>query len=550
MARISSPSDDVDAAAIRSCHDAFRASVARFGTHPYLHEPRPDGAVELTYDQASERVAALQADYRRLGCGPGVRVGLMLGATAEFYLHFLALNGLGACIVPLHAEMGHDELVYLAGHSDIAGIVAAPSGLTRARAIGEALTPPVPAATPDRLDDLVAARLSDEPWPPGEDAQAAILYTSGTTGRPKGCVLTNAYFLSWGRWYLGLKGHARLRPGQERLITPLPTNHQNALACSFMGMTMSGGCVIQLERFQPRAWWRAVRDSRATIFHYLGVMPAMLLGMPEGPDDPTPGQLRFGLGAGVDPRRHAPFEARFGVPLLEGWAMTETGGVACVMSVEEPRQVGQRCIGHPPETLDYRIEAACGTPVALGEVGELLVRARGEDPRQSFFAGYLKDPEATAEAWRDGWFHTGDVVRADAAGLLYFVDRNKNIIRRSGENIAAIEVEGVLQSHPNVAACAVTAVADDIRGEEVMALVQPAVGSARDRAAALALQQLCLERMSYFKAPGHIAFVPELPVGATQKVKRAEVRALAEAALVGPDCFDLRTTKVRPGSGR
>ena len=148
--------------------------------------------------------------------------------------------------------------------------------------------------------------------------------------------------------------------------------------------------------------------------------------------------------------------------------MTETGCGGCIIANHEPRRVGTACFGKPAAAVEYRMVDEQGVDVAPGEPGELLVRASGDDPQAGFFAGYLKNPEATAEAWAGGWLHTGDVVRQGADGSMHFVDRRKNVIRRSGENIAALEVEAALADAPEAAQLVVTAVADDIRGEEVM----------------------------------------------------------------------------------
>src|SRR5690606_15875928 len=161
------------------------------------------------------------------------------------------------------------------------------------------------------------------------------------------------------------------------------------------------------------------------------------------------------------------FEQRFGFPLIEAWAMTETGSGAIAAANREPRHVGTRCFGRLDASMEHRIVDENGCNVLPGVAGEFLVRRRGEQPRRYFFSGYYKDHDATEHAWADGWFHTGDIVRADADGNLFFVDRRKNIVRRSGENIAAVEVEGALLRHPAVRGCAVTPVPDDIRGEEV-----------------------------------------------------------------------------------
>ncbi|MGG2362050.1 AMP-binding protein, partial [Salmonella enterica] len=147
-----------------------------------------------------------------------------------------------------------------------------------------------------------------------------------------------------------------------------------------------------------------------------------------------------------DPTLHAAFEARFGLPLVEVWGMTETGRF--LANNFEPRQTDTRAFGRQSGELEAMVAADDGRPVPDGTPGELLVRCAGPDPRRGFFRGYLDNPEATAEAWRGGWFHTGDVVRRDQTGMFYFVDRRKDMIRRSGENISASEVEAVLAAHP------------------------------------------------------------------------------------------------------
>jgi crotonobetaine/carnitine-CoA ligase len=234
-----------------------------------------------------------------------------------------------------------------------------------------------------------------------------------------------------------------------------------------------------------------VEGSRATIIHYLGVMPPLLLNQPPVPEERRH-RIKFGLGAGVEPELHAAFEARFGFPLVEVWGMTETGRIYsdCV----EPRQITTRAFGRPFGGLEARVIDDRDGEVARGTEGELLVRWGGaEGPRHGFFAGYLKNPEATEEAWRGGWFHTGDVVRQMPDAMLVFLDRKKNIIRRSGENIAAAEVEACLQAHDVVSQVAVLAVPDEVREEEVMACVVAMPGATAARELGERLQDWCLE---------------------------------------------------------
>ena len=197
-------------------------------------------------------------------------------------------------------------------------------------------------------------------------------------------MLSNDYFLRCGRWYTGIGGLCALRPGEDRLITPLPMTHVNAMAYSTLAMVMTGGCIIPLDRFHPRSWWQTVRDSRATIMHSLGVMPTMLLGLDASPDDRAH-HVRFGFAPGVDPRYHAAFEQRFGIPMIDAWAMTETGAGAVVIASHEPRHIGRSCFGRAQPFMQYRIVDEADADVADGTPGELLVRAAGADPRAGFF---------------------------------------------------------------------------------------------------------------------------------------------------------------------
>ena len=190
--------------------------------------------------------------------------------------------------------------------------------------------------------------------------------------------------------------------------------------------------------------------------------------------------MRFGYGANVDPKHQQVFEQRFGFPLIEGWAMTETGGAVVIASSHEPRHAGSRCFGRPREGIEVKLVDAEYNDVADDTPGQMLVRRAGPDPRLGFFRGYLKDEAATEAAWQHDWFHTGDIVRRGEDGSLHFVDRQKNIIRRSGENIAALEVEACLLDHPDVRQTAVIAAPDPMRDEEVMACVIVTPGTARN----------------------------------------------------------------------
>ncbi len=527
-------------------HDAFQAAAAEAPEREFLVVPPSasqayaPGGISLTYAEARARIEARRAAWAAAGYGHGQRVALLLENRPDFIVHWLALNALGVSAVPVNPYYRSAELSWLLEHSDSVLAVAVPEriGDLEAAAGGRKL----PVVAPD--DALPPAPEPPRRDAPGPASECALLYTSGTTGRPKGCMLSNEYYAGVGRWYVDQGGLAAVGHGTERLLTPLPLFHMNAMACSFVAMLLARGTLIQLDRFHPSTWWQDVRDTGATIVHYLGVMPAILLNLPAHPAE-RDNRVRFGFGANVDPAQHVPFEERFGFPLVEGWAMTETGAGATIAANRPPHEPGRRCIGRPAG-CEARIVDDEDREVADGTPGNLVVRQSAEAPRRLFFSGYYKDEAATEEAWRGGWFRTGDVAMRAPDGRFYFVDRDKNIIRRSGENIAALEVDTVLVDHPAVAQVAVIAAPDPVRGEEVMACIVPAAGAAPDAATARDLAAWCLERLAYYKAPGWILFMDELPVTATNKIRKADLRDLGGDPAENPAAFDLRSMKKAP----
>lgn len=533
-------------------YGALLQAAQQWPGHPFLNVLPETAAAygiaagEITYSAMRDAVDRQRQAHRAAGVGAGMRVGVLVENRPAFHIHWLAMNALGASIVPINPDLRSAELEYLIGHSEMSAAIALPARIADLRAAALAAGRDIPVVSPDEpLPMLPDARPPD--MTADGETECALLYTSGTTGRPKGCILSNTYFRNNGHWYATIGGLVRIRPGRERMLTPLPLFHMNAMATSTMAMMMSGGCLTILDRFHPRTWWESVRQARATIVHYLGVMPPMLMTAPASPDDAA-NEVLFGFGAGVDKALHGPFEARFGFPLIEAWAMTETGGGVIICANTEPRHLGVSCIGKPDADTELRIVREDGTDCDINEPGELLVRRGGPDKRHGFFKGYLKDPEATEQAWAGGYFHTGDVVRRDADGYIYFVDRRKNVIRRSGENIAAVEVESALQQHPQVAAVAVAAVPDAVRGEEVFACIVPRESPASDAARRMLAEDLVrhtLARLAYYKAPGWVAFVPSLPVTATQKIQRGAMKDLVASLAARPETVDTRALKKR-----
>jgi acyl-CoA synthetase (AMP-forming)/AMP-acid ligase II len=528
---------------------AFAAAVAAHADRPFLAVPANESRAylpagfEISYGEAGKRIEALAAAYRQAGYGVGHRIATLLENQPSHVFHTLALNSIGVCCVPINPDYRAAEIAYLVEHSEPDLILTL---ATRQSSIDEALAqsahrPPVVVVSESVDGALPKARHAASSAEALSETPASIMYTSGTTGRPKGCVLSHGYEVACGVWYASLGGAAGLRPGQDRIYNPLPLYHANAGIVSLMGAIVTGNCQIQPDRFHPQRWWREVAQTEATIVHYLGVIAPVLLKL-EPDEHERQHKVRFGIGAGIEPELHAAFEKRFGFPMVELWGMTEM--VRVLGDTVEPRQVGTRAFGKAVPGVEVRVVDDADRDVPDGQPGEMLVRHSAATPRRGCFSGYLKDEAATEAAWKGGWFHTGDVVTRGADGMLHFVERKKNIIRRSGENIAAAEVEAVLLTHPDVQQVAVMAVQDELRDEEVLACIVLKRPMA-EREAAETLFRHCNERLAYYKPPGWVHIVQSLPTTGTQKIQKHNIYPAGTDPRSLPEMIDLRALKRR-----
>ncbi|WGR99079.1 AMP-binding protein [Bradyrhizobium sp. ISRA443] len=502
----------------------------------------PDG-IELSYGDIARQACALRDQYRAAGFDHGHRACLLLENRPDFIVHWLALNGLGVSIVPINPAYRAAEIEYLIAHAEPDLIVTLPDQKELQKALGGAV--PLLAVSGDDLGvSVTRIPLAKRPPPraddPGSDTEAALLYTSGTTARPKGCILTNEYVVGAGRWYASRGGEATYHVGTERLYSPLPLFHIAGLTLTTMAMMLTGGCLILPERFNAKFAWRDIVTCRATVLHYLGVIVAALLAQPETPDEKAHA-LRFSMGVGANPEQRASARARFGIPFVEGWGMTETG--RSPFNTVEPRHLETNTIGRSEPGLEMTILDADGNAVPKGMIGELCVRHSDATPRRGFFSGYLKDPEATEQAWRGGWFHTGDSAWQHDDGAFVFVDRLKHLVRRAGENISAAEVEAVLTTSRLVKQAAVVAARDPIRDEEVAAFIVLHDGVDASPTLAQEIFRLCRERLAPFKLPAWVAFVAELPLTSTNKIQKHTLLGADKDPRSHPGMIDLRQDK-------
>lgn len=537
---------DIDA---RTIGEAFLDAAGRYGANPFLVVPadpardyHPAGRA-ISFAEAERLVDGYRTAFEKAGYGHGHRVAVMLENRPEMVLVKLALAQLGVSWVPVNPDYRPGEIGYLLADCGAEILISVPSREAQARGGITECGREIPLVLFDggALSVPAAAQRPPDSGLVGPASEASLIYTSGTTGKPKGCIMSHEYELMMGAWYASRGGLIDVREGAERIYCPLPLFHVNAGILLLFNVMLTGNCQILPERFRGAQWWPEIHETGATAIHYLGVVIPVLMNRP--PSELDRGhQVRWGLGAGVEPTLHGPFEDRFGFPLIEVWGMTEMCRI--IANATEPRQIETRAFGKAVEGLDVRVVDGDDREVPIGEPGEMVVRHSAAAPRKGAFSGYLNQPHATEEAWRGGWFHTGDTVRRDATGMLYFVDRKKNIIRRSGENIAAAEVEACLQGHAGVAQVAVIAIDDELRDEEVMACVVVRDASA-DAELARSIFDYGFARLSYFKAPGWVVFVDALPVTGTQKVLKhmifddgVDPRGLADA-------HDLRGLKRR-----
>ncbi|MEM7536171.1 MAG: AMP-binding protein, partial [Chloroflexota bacterium] len=502
----------------------------------------PEGYV-ISYAEAGAAVAQYVSALSAAGYGHGHRIAILVGNQPEHLLFKLALNTLGISCVPVNPDYRPAEIAYLIEDSgvELAVVTKNRQALLEAGIAESGRT--VPVVSLDAFSQLpTASTIPPESGPVHPETEAGLMYTSGTTGKPKGCRMGHEYEMVLGEWYASRGGLIHFEEGKERLFNPLPLFHVNAGIVSFFAMMLTGNCQIQPERFSRTTWWRDIRETEATCIHYLGVVIPVLMNEPPSPLD-REHKVKFGAGAGVEPVLHQAFEERFGFPLVELWGMTEMCRI--LTDCHKPRQIHTRAIGRPQPGLEVRVVDEHDNDVPLGQQGEMLVRHSAETPRKGAFLGYLNKPEATAEAWQGGWFHTGDTVCQDETGMIYFVDRKKNIIRRSGENIAAAEIEGCIQEHEAVAQVTVLAIADEMRDEEVYACVVLRDGQTADQATAQSIFEHSYTRMAYYKTPGWLLFVDTLPVTGTQKVLKHKIFGDDEDPRQREGVYDFRTQKRR-----
>ncbi|MEU8694323.1 long-chain fatty acid--CoA ligase [Streptomyces sp. NPDC048665] len=471
------------------------------------------GTTTTTYaelDRLSARAAAL---LRTEGLRTGDRVALMLPNVPEFVILYYAVLRAGGIVVPMNPLLKERETAY---HLRDSGAVllfewhrAPGEGGAGAAAAGVRHLAVEPAAFAAEL-----ARLEPQfdVTPAAGDDIAVLLYTSGTTGRPKGAALTHA----------GLRHNTEVNVTEVQRLTSedvivgcLPLFHIFGQTCTMNVAVRSGAALTLVPRFEPGAVLDAIARDRATVFEGVPTMYAALL---QHPADADVSSLRMCVsgGASLPVEVLHGFERRFGCMVLEGFGMSETSPVVSFNHPDRPRKPGS--VGTPIRDVEVRLLDESGEDVAPGEVGELAVRG------PNVMKEYWNRPEDTAATVPDGWLRTGDLARQDEDGYLFIVDRKKDLIIRGGYNVYPREIEEVLHEHPAVALAAVLGVPDERLGEEVAAAVVLRPGA---RADAEELQQFVRDRVAAYKYPRRVWLTDTLPMGPSGKILKREITAPA-----------------------
>lgn len=470
-----------------------------------------------SYGEFADDVAQVAAGLRALGVGNGDRVIVLLENCPEFLLTFFACAWLGAVCVPVNAGSTPAELEFFLARTEAVGVVTQPKLRDVAFAAIESQwlvvtqTDSGAATTSGSMDGIPFASLFREPIEPhpvDSLAPVSVLFTSGTTARPKGVVWTHANVL-WGARIGALQ--EGLRSDDVHLVF-LPLFHVVALTWSILPTMWAGGSAVLQPRFSASRFWEAALAYRSTWASMVPFSTAVLA------TQPVPDRHHFRCwGHAVFSRE---YEERFRVKLLGWWGMTEIVTQGLIGELQLPQTHGS--IGRPSVGYEIAVRNERGEAVGLGETGELFVRGR---PGVSLFLEYLGDPEAMRSAFDEhGYFRTGDRVTVREDGTIRFIDRVKDVIKVGGENVAAPEVERVILTVPHVQEVAVVAKPDAILGEVPVAFVRANVSAEASQDLVDAVLAICRQDLAKFKVPRRVVLVKDFPRVAIGKVAKAELR--------------------------
>ncbi|MDF2065193.1 fatty acid--CoA ligase family protein [Bacillus sp. Cr_A10] len=486
---------------------------------------------DTTYAEFEHSIERFATALRSLGIEKGDHVGFLLGNSPHFLISLYATMRLGATAVPINPIYTPDEISYIVKNSDAKAIIALDALLPLVeRAAGiftsvenyvicetQADTVEKLATLPDSLKAKVKSFSflikSTTPYVTpvevSEEDTAVILYTSGTTGHPKGAMLTYKNIYSNARdvaEYLSINT-------DDRVITTLPVFHVFALTVVVNAPLLVGATLLLVPKFSPQDVFKIAKEHKATIFAGVPTMFNFLYQYPEGDvEDFSTIRLAISGGSSLPVALLHNFEEKFNVRISEGYGLSEASPVTCFNPIDRERKPGS--IGTNIVNVENKVVNELGEEVPVGEVGELIVRG------PNVMKGYYKMPEETENAIRNGWLYTGDLARQDEEGYFYIVDRKKDMIIVGGYNVYPREVEEVLFGHPGIVEAAVVGIPDLNFGEEVLAFVVKKDTSLTEEQ----LYEYCTEKLAKYKIPKKFEFLEELPKNTTGKILRRSLK--------------------------
>jgi long-chain acyl-CoA synthetase len=469
---------------------------------------------EYSYRHMYEVSARVAANLAKRGVGNEEKIVVLMGNCVEFLYLFFGAGRIGAVIVPVNPTLKPDEIAYIANNADATTLVTIPELAP--------LLPMVKSALPKIKHVFVlGAQACDgaEPFstllepveevPPivaTEDSDAALIYTSGTTGMPKGVVLTHKNYV----WNARMMRDSNNILATDRFMCILPVFHVNAQVVTLLTPWMAGGDVFLMGRFNVMAILPMIEKYKINIMSAVPTIYSVLCSLPRAGEYDL-SSMRFFV-SGAAPMPEETYKATQRVlkrPLIMGYGLSEATCASAVASFSHP--IKWNSVGPALRYTGIRIVDKNGRDVPPGEVGEILVSG------PAVMKCYYKNPEATAEALKDGWLRTGDLGRLDEYGYLYIVGRLKDMIIRGGQNIYPAQIESVLSKMPGVEEVCVVGVEEARWGQEVLAVIKPAAGAALAEKDAL---EFCKEHLAPYKCPQYVRFVEDIPKTATGKIKK------------------------------
>ena len=513
----------MDAVGCRTLQEILEYRAAAHPDRPFLLYDDIDGdVVRYSYARFDLSVNRTANMLRSLGIGDGDKINLHLSNCVEFLQLWFAAAKIGAVIMPTNVAATAAELEYLIDHSECRLIFTQSRHRDVARRVQdrcarvEAIVICGDGEQGDgpHFDALLSSQSDVSPGSHGEsESEVGILYTSGTTSRPKGVLVTNANYIYAGETV----AKALCLSPEDRHLVVMPLFHGNAQYYSTMSTMVTGASMVLSSRFSASRFFDQAIRHGCTVSSLFSAPMRMLLAQ-ERCEAHGENALRAVLFAqSVTQDQLNEWQQRFHAPLLQLWGMTETMGPPLINPMHFRRD--NMSMGLPVMGYRVRLVDDDGRPVARGETGQIVVA--GEAGR-TLMKGYFKNPQATEETIRDGWLWSGDNARQDDYGYFHFVDRAKDMIKRAGENVAASEVEAVIQTHPEVFDCAVIGVPDPIRDEAIVAVVVPVEEAALDGDTVIAW---CAERLASFRVPERVEFRRVLPRTSVGKIQKHLLKA-------------------------